>query len=198
MFSKNILCHITRNSLRSRAILHQHLKITKCMSNDIHYQNLASTKNYRFFSEQNQANVETEESKFIFEEDEVLYEETLKEQILKASLIHVSKSGFNDVCLTLACNDLNLSSASSRLIEKGPIEIVWVLIDKFYDNFDKKMNKTDFSEMTKDEIISYGIKLRLNQLKLYINYWDEAMALLMHPSNAYDSAIRLNKFANRL
>jgi len=63
----------------------------------------------------------------------------------------------------MACHDLNLSSACSRLIEKGPIEIANLFIDRFYENFDKKMSKTDFSDMNRDEILAYGIKLRLQQ-----------------------------------
>jgi ubiquinone biosynthesis protein COQ9 len=60
------------------------------------------------------------------EEEEEPETEQLKDQIMKAALIHVSKTGFNDYCLVMACHDLNLSSASSRLIEKGPVEISYL------------------------------------------------------------------------
>jgi hypothetical protein len=39
------------------------------------------------------------------------------------------------------------------------------------------MAAIDLSEMTREEIIATGLKIRLNQLRPYINYWDESIAL---------------------
>lgn len=87
-------------------------------------------------------------------------ERLLRQKIIKASLIHVSKTGFNDTCLVMACHDLDLSSASSRLISNGPVEIAHALIENWLKTFNKKMANTDISEMNREEILAYGIKLR--------------------------------------
>jgi ubiquinone biosynthesis protein COQ9 len=54
----------------------------------------------------------------------------LEEKIILASLLHVNKTGFTDEALSRACDDLDLSSASNRLVEDGPIAIVHHILDE--------------------------------------------------------------------
>ena len=58
-----------------------------------------------------------------------------------ASLLHIDKTGFTDEALSRACDDLNLSSASNRLVEDGPIAIVHHLLDENVENFEREFLK---------------------------------------------------------
>jgi ubiquinone biosynthesis protein COQ9 len=53
----------------------------------------------------------------------------LEDKIILASLLHLNKTGFSDEALSRACDDLDLSSASNRLVEDGPIAIVHYLLE---------------------------------------------------------------------
>lgn len=73
-----------------------------------------------------------------------------------ASLLHINKTGFTDEALSRACDDLDLSSASNRLVEDGPIAIVHHLLDesenKFEKEFLKQFGEIQFGEKNAREI----------------------------------------------
>jgi len=82
--------------------------------------------------------------------------EKLQQKIILASLLHVNKTGFSDEALSRACDDLNLSSASNRLVENGPISIVHHILDegdiKFEREFIKNFGDIEFGEKNQREI----------------------------------------------
>ena len=73
-----------------------------------------------------------------------------------ASLLHVNKTGFTDEALSRGCDDLDLSSASNRLVEDGPIAIVHHILDesetKFEREFLKQHGEIQFGEKNPREI----------------------------------------------
>jgi len=65
----------------------------------------------------------------------------LESKIILASLLHVEKTGFTDEALSRACDDLNLSSASNRIVEDGPIAIVYHILEQSQMQFEREFLK---------------------------------------------------------
>lgn len=80
----------------------------------------------------------------------------LEQKIIQASLLHIEKTGFTDEALSRACDDLDLSSASNRIVEAGPISIVHHIIDEseilYQRQFLKKYGEIQFGEKNPREI----------------------------------------------
>jgi len=121
-----------------------------------------------------------------------------RRQIILGSLFHLNTSGFTEKSLSLSCLDIGLSSASSRLVEYGPIEIVYHLLDQFKDNAQIEFEEKLTQLMSKDEKIAEGIKIHLRSIRPYINYWDQALALLLHPATLSKNYMRMFEHANRI
>lgn len=67
----------------------------------------------------------------------------------------MNKTGFTDEALSIACSDLELSSASNRLVEDGPIAIVHHILEegekRFEKDFLKKFGEIEFGEKNQRE-----------------------------------------------
>ena len=122
----------------------------------------------------------------------------IKEQIILGSFLHLNTSGFSEDSISRACNDIGLSSSSNRLLETGPVELVYHLLDEWDSELALDAEENFEEKMTPEEKISLGIKLRLRKMQPYIKHWDQAMALLGHPANVVDNYKRLFSFANEL
>ena len=57
----------------------------------------------------------------------------LRLRLLKASLLHVNRSGFTQSSINNACQMLELPAASSRIIEHGPLDMVHSVLDTAYN-----------------------------------------------------------------
>lgn len=125
-------------------------------------------------------------------------EPDLRNKVILASLLYVNTAGFSELALVKACNDLDLSPASSRLVEMGPIEIVYHLLEDWDKETQLKMDKYRELHDTPTNTLKKGVKKRLNLIGPYIDHWDQALALLCHPANIKDSYTRMFRFSNDL
>lgn len=64
----------------------------------------------------------------------------LKKTILEASVLFVNKSGFTQTSLSRGVSILNLSPASHRIVEKGPIELVNFVLDDIHTKMYNDLN----------------------------------------------------------
>lgn len=76
-----------------------------------------------------------------FSQYQELPRQELEKKIILASLLHVDKTGFSDEALSRACDDLNLSSASNRIVEEGPIAIVYHILEESQTQFEREFLK---------------------------------------------------------
>ncbi len=88
---------------------------------------------------------------------------------------------------------LDLSSASHRIIERGPIELVDHVVNEAYENTFIKMAQDEDRKNRKFKVnLKMSMRLLINNLSIYNNYWDQAMYLLFEPKyfrNNYDQLI---------
>ena len=56
----------------------------------------------------------------------------LRTMLLKKSILHIHKTGFTQLSINNACQMLNLSPASSRILENGPLDMVNHILDDSY------------------------------------------------------------------
>lgn len=124
--------------------------------------------------------------------------EELRRKILVGSLLHINTSGFTEESISRACNDIGMSSASNSLIEMGPIEIVYHLLDEWDEQMIRDFDKVIKDDMSVDEKLTQAIFARIKQIQPYQNTWDEAMALVIHPVNIAVNYRRLFHFANEV
>lgn len=122
----------------------------------------------------------------------------IKKKILNASLLFIPKTGFTQTTLSHSLSLLNLSPASSRLITRGPIELVENVLQnsykKTYSNLlEKEPQKNAFKKNLKISLRNY-----INEICLYSNFWDQAIFLLSKPENLQNSYSKLMKFSGNL
>ena len=78
---------------------------------------------------------------------------------------------------------MDLSSASGKLVENGPIAIIQYLNERWNDNIRLEMDKVKNEDMQYNDVIIEGIKIRLKNIQPYIDHWHEAIAWMSHPTN---------------
>lgn len=113
----------------------------------------------------------------------------IKVQILEAALEHVHMEGWTTHALSKGAVDAGFSSATHGLFPRGPVELV--------DHFANESNLRLSSQMlmmnpeeegtTESEFVETALRTRLEMIIPYRETWAEALAILMHPSNAVNS-----------
>lgn len=112
----------------------------------------------------------------------------LKETILQAASLYVHKSGFSQNSLNHAVTLLQLSPASHRIIDRGPIELVQFVMNGIYQNVLNSLYTDDsVSHLSFDENLVNALHLYIKEVSIYKNYWHEAMALQLLPRNIVQS-----------
>ena len=123
----------------------------------------------------------------------------IKKKILEASLLFIPKTGFTQTTLNHSVNLLNLSSASSRIISRGPIELVENVLNKSYKNtYNTLLSLDDIQNNKFKKNLKISLKSYINDISIYSNFWDQAMYLLTQPKNIQNSYFKLMKFSENL
>ena len=120
----------------------------------------------------------------------------LRLRLLKASLLHVNRSGFTQSSINNACQMLSLPAASSRILEHGPLELVHNVLDTAYERAYAAIDEDKSDSMTQN--LKTGLSAYIDEIGLYNTHWDEAMYILAKPSQAADSLSRLDDFTTGL
>lgn len=71
---------------------------------------------------------------------------TIKEKLIKLSLMNVNKYGWTELAIKVAANELGYTHTISKVLENGPADLVYYTMD----NWNKKL-KQDVKEIDEDE-----------------------------------------------
>ena len=73
----------------------------------------------------------------------------LRLKLIKASLLHVNRSGFTQSSINSACQMLSLSSASSRILDNGPLDLAYKVLDDAYERAYNAIDKNKTERLAK-------------------------------------------------
>ena len=111
----------------------------------------------------------------------------LQEKLITQSLPYVHKYGWTDNAILAACNNLDLSPASQRIIK--PFDMISFSMRAWNKAALRTIDDTNFEGLKRiRDKVHFAIKTRLALELEYIDTWNQAMAIGAHPDNISETS----------
>lgn len=109
---------------------------------------------------------------------------SLKDKLIKLSLLNVDRHGWSEHSIKLAANELGYSNSLSALITNGPLDLIHYTLDTWNIKLKKEIEELKQNKiLSTDEKYIKALKIRLSYEIPLINTWPQAIKLGMNPNN---------------